>query len=154
MTFDYYNLPYGGQLLLWTSRLFLYGSCKSKPNKYELIDMAYLKSGIKNGNSLIGPIMELLKESENFSLQRMCVRKLNHSEVMLTNCVESFKTKFTSNRYYIKAWDQEKNKLIFINKFEKLSSAYKKANLNTSHHLNGGIFIEKLLFNKLSNTVH
>ena len=154
MILDYYNLPYGGQLLLWTSRLFLYGSCKSNPNKYDLIDMAYLKSGIKNGSSLISPIMELLKDSERFSLQRMCVRKLNQSEVMFTNCVESFKTKFSSNRYYIKAWDQEKNKQIFINNFEKLSSAYKKANLNTSHHLNGGIFIEKLLFHNLSNTVH
>ena len=37
MTLKYYELPFGAQLLLWTSRMSVNGSCRTNPNKYELV---------------------------------------------------------------------------------------------------------------------
>ena len=47
MNLDYYDLPFGAQLLLWTSRVVINTSCRSSPNKYELVDKAYKKVGLK-----------------------------------------------------------------------------------------------------------
>ena len=38
MSIDYYKMPFGAQLLLWTSRIILYGNCRISPNKYEIVN--------------------------------------------------------------------------------------------------------------------
>ena len=93
MTFDYYNLPFGAQLLLWTSRVSYNGSCGTKPNKYELINMAYTKVGIDKGALLLLKLLSTLKKVDSFKLQFICSRYLNDNEINLINCIEVHKKK-------------------------------------------------------------
>ena len=44
MYIDYYNLPFGAQLLLWTSRIALLANCRASPNKYEVINIAFKRA--------------------------------------------------------------------------------------------------------------
>ena len=56
MNLKYHELPFGAQLLLWTSRLVFHGSCRTKPNKYDLVDIAYKKVGIHDGGCATLPV--------------------------------------------------------------------------------------------------
>ena len=53
MNLDYYDLPFGAQLLLWTSRIVINANCRNFPNKYELVDKAYKKVGSEEGLFLL-----------------------------------------------------------------------------------------------------
>ena len=66
MNLDYYDLPFGAQLLLWTSRVIINTSCRSSPNKYELIDKAYKKVGLEKGRFLLKDFLVHLRKNKNF----------------------------------------------------------------------------------------
>ena len=52
MNLDYYDLPFGAQLLLWTSRVVINTSCGSSHNKYELVNNSYHKDYIEPKSQL------------------------------------------------------------------------------------------------------
>tara|TARA_B110000444_G_C18596424_1_gene480926 strand:+ start:296 stop:760 length:465 start_codon:yes stop_codon:yes gene_type:complete len=132
MNFLYYNLPFGAQLLLWTSRLAFYGSCRTSPNKYELIDVAYKKAGMNNGSILLKKFLSSLKDKESFKLQPMCEKYLIKSEIDLINCIQEHRKIDIDNKYFIKIWQLEKNIKAFTVDSINLATALKKANLNTN----------------------
>ena len=132
MLIDYFKIPFGGQLLIWTSRISLYGSCRTKPNKYDFVNKAFEKVGIYNGSSLLKPFLSLLKNKENFKIQPMCKRYLIDPEIDLIQCVDAFKYKELNKKYFINLWslDQELDEFMFFG--SNLGESFKKANLNTS----------------------
>ena len=132
MITDYYKIPFGGQLLIWSSRVALYGFCSAKPNKYDIINTAYSKVGIKNGSLLLKPFIRILKNKKNFKVQPLCKRYLNETEIKLINCIEYNKFYSNKNDYFIREWklDDEKDKFEFYAK--KIASNFKIANLNTN----------------------
>ena len=139
MIFDYYNLPFGAQLLLWTSRIALHGSCRSNPNKYQLINMAYSKVGIQNGDILLKQFISTVKNGNAFMLQPTCTRNLSGNEIDLINCIQEHKKNQINNDYYIRKWGLENNKKLFTLYSKNLAIAYKNNNLiidlkfNTNH---------------------
>ena len=76
MNIDYYNLPFGAQILLWTSRIIVNSSCRSFPNKYELVNMAYKKVGLEEGLFLLKDLLVHLRKNKDFKLQSICSRYL------------------------------------------------------------------------------
>ena len=132
MITDYYKIPFGGQLLVWSSRVALYGSCSANPNKYDIINTAYSKVGIKNGSLLLKPFIRILKNKKNFKVQPLCKRYLNETEIKLINCIEHNKFYSNKNDYFIREWKlaDEKDKFEFYAK--KIASNFKIANLNTN----------------------
>ena len=66
MITDYYSIPFGGQLLIWSSRLAFYGSCRTTPNKYDINNIAYSKVGIQKGSLLLKPFIGILKNKNQF----------------------------------------------------------------------------------------
>ena len=66
MKLKYHDLPFGAQLLLWTSRVFYHGSCRTKPSKYDLVDLAYSKVGINNGSELLKKYSKKAPELKKF----------------------------------------------------------------------------------------
>ena len=132
MQLDYFKLPFGGQLLLWTSRIFIFGSCRTKPNKYDLIDIAYEKVGIKKGHLLLKPFLSILKDRKSFKIQHLNKRFLVDTEIDLINCIELYKkTNFMKNPY-IKLWNLEPDVVRFSLHAKNIASAYRKANLVTN----------------------
>ena len=132
MITDYYKIPFGGQLLVWSSRVALYGSCSANPNKYDIINTAYSKVGIKNGSLLLKPFIRILKNKKNFKVQPLCKRYLNETEIKLINCIEYNKFYSNKNDCFIREWklDEEKEKFEFYAK--KIAGNFKIANLNTN----------------------
>ncbi len=145
MSYDYFNLPFGGQLLVWTSRMLVYGSCRSKPNKYALIDLAFDKVGISEGSMLLKPLVKLLREKNNFKIQPMCERILIEDEVNLINCIEDFQYNANQKNEFIKIWNLEESRESFLLYATKLAKAFKDANLNTNLNFN------EVRFNKFKN---
>lgn len=131
MHIDYFQLPFGSQLLIWTSRVYFHGSCRTKPNKYDIIDLAFEKVGIFNGSKLLKPLLSLLKNKENFHMQLLHARNLNNSEIDFINCVDYFKYKEIDNYKYIKLWNLGKEGALFSIYMKRLSLAFKKVNLAT-----------------------
>ena len=131
MIFDYYNLPFGAQLLLWTSRIAFHGSCRTKPNKYDLINIAYKKVGIENGSILLKEFLFPLRNSKAFKLQPICNRALIEDEINLINCIQEHKKTKIDNNYYIELWGLHNNKKLFTSKSINLANAFKKINLDT-----------------------
>ncbi|MBJ57373.1 MAG: hypothetical protein CMP24_03925 [Rickettsiales bacterium] len=132
MQLDYFKLPYGGQLLLWTSRILIYGSCRTKPNKYDLINMAYEKVGINKGNLLLKPFLNLLKNKKSFKIQHLNKRILIDSEIDLINCIEFYKKSNFIKNPYIELWDLRSDIATFSSCARNLALAYKKADLVTN----------------------
>ena len=138
MKIDYYKMPFGAQLLLWTSRIIFYGNCRISPNKYEIVNIAFEKVGIKKGSLLLKPFLYMIKEKGHFKLQRSCVRYLNEQEINLINCIEDYKSSFLGNDCYINLWNLENEKELFNSHATKLACSFKDANLDTnlnSRHL-------------------
>ena len=131
MSLDYYNLPFGAQLLLWTSRVVINTSCRSTPNKYELVDTAYKKVGLKEGHFLLKDFLVHLRKNKNFKLQSICSRYLISNEVNLINCVEDNKHSNFNNDYYLKIWSINNNISEFCTAARKLSISFKHLKLNT-----------------------
>ena len=135
MNFKYHNLPFGAQLLLWTSRLAVNGSCRSNPNKYVLIDIAYKKVGINNGCELLKKYLSFLKAEKKINLQPICSQHLINSEISLIDCIEEHKKDYINNEYFIKIWQLDNTVKLFTDSAKNLAMAYKKANLDTNLEL-------------------
>ena len=132
MNLDYYDLPFGAQLLLWTSRVIINTSCRSSPNKYDLVDTAYKKVGLEKGLFLLKDFLVHLRNNKNFKLQSICSRYLISNEINLINCVEDNKYSNFDNAYYLKIWSINNNVSEFSKAVQKLASSFKHLNLNTN----------------------
>ena len=131
MSLDYYDLPFGAQLLLWTSRVVINTSCRSTPNKYDLVNTAYKKVGLKEGHFLLKDFLVHLRKNKNFILQSICSRYLISNEINLINCVEDNKYSNFNNDYYLKLWSINNNIAEFCTAARKLSISFKHLKLNT-----------------------
>ena len=154
MKLDYYDLPFGAQILLWTSRVLINGSCRSVPNKYELVDLAYKKIGIVTGLILLKDFLYLIKSEDSFTLQSICERELIDNEINLINCIENNKYNDSNNHYYVKFWNISDKLSEFSKAAGKISKEFNKFNLNTNINT---ISTENLINrNKLliNNTLH
>ena len=132
MITDYYKIPFGGQLLIWSSRIVFYRSCRATPNKYDIINTAYAKVGIQNGSLLLKPFIGILKNKNKFRVQPFCKRYLNETEINLIDCIESNKGYSNNNDYFIREWklDDEQAKFVFYAR--KIASNFKIADLDTN----------------------
>ncbi len=131
MNLDYFALPFGAQLLLWTSRIAINASCRNFPNKYELVDKAYKKVGLKEGLILLKDLLAHLRKNKRFKLQSICSRELIPNEINLINCVEENKNHKFDNTYYVKLWSIKNNIPEFSEAVQKLSFSFKHLELNT-----------------------
>ena len=131
MNIDYYNLPFGAQLLLWTSRVIINTSCRSSINKYELVNTAYKKVGLEEGHFLLKDFLVHLRKNKNFKLQSICSRYLISNEINLINCIEDNKYSNFDNTYYLKIWSID-NISEFCKAAQKISISFKHLNLNTN----------------------
>ena len=131
MNINYFNLPFGAQLLLWTSRVMLNGSCRTFPNKYQLVNTAFNKVGITDGDAILKDFLVILKEKKTFNLQNVNVQTLNNTEVNIINCIEDYKKEDFNSNYYLEIWDLRGIKSDFISAAKKLASAFKNSNLET-----------------------
>ncbi len=154
MDYKYYDLPFGAQLLLWTSRIFYNGSCRTTPNKYEIIDLAYKKVGIHNGSKLLKGLLNILKNIDKFKIQKICNQCLTESEINLICCIEEHKNENINNSYYIDLWKLGAKRELFTYNAVNLANQFKKVNLNTDifFKYNRKIKIENL--NTINNTLH
>ena len=132
MQLNYYDLPFGAQLLLWTSRMLINGSCRSFPNKFQLVNIAYTKVGIVHGDSVLKRFLYMIKDKNDFNIQNNASLNLNTTEINIINCIEDYKKeKFTSN-YYLKIWKIHDNQMNFINAAKDLAFLYEKFDLDTN----------------------
>ena len=131
MNLDYYELPFGAQLLLWTSRVVINASCRRTPNKYELVNTAYKKVGLEEGHFLLKDFLVHLRKNKNFKLQSICSRYLISNEINLINCIEDNKYSNFDNTYYLKIWSID-NISEFCKAAQKISISFKHLNLNTN----------------------
>ena len=145
MKLDYYDLPFGAQILLWTSRIVVNTSCRSFPNKYELVDTAYKKVGLDEGLFLLKDLLVHLRKNKDFKLQSICSRYLISNEINLINCVEDNKHSNFDNAYYLKIWSINNNISKFCEAVQKLSISFKHLKLNTDISL---IINNKITSNK------
>ena len=154
MNLDYYDLPFGAQLLLWTSRVVVNTSCRSSHNKYELVNMAYKKVGLKEGHFLLKDFLVHLRKNKNFKLQSICSRYLISNEINLINCVENNKYSNFNNAYYLKIWSINNNISEFCTAARKLSISFKHLKLNTDISLiiNNKVIPDKYNFRNI--TIH
>ena len=115
MNYDYYKLPFGGQLLLWTSRVAFHGSCQVSPNKYQIIGMAFHKVGIYNGCNLLKSFLNPLTNNPLFEIQSICKPTVTDNEINLINCLHEHTQSKINNSFYIKLWSLEKTVKIPVN---------------------------------------
>ena len=132
MSLKYHDLPFGAQLLLWTSRVFFHGSCRTKPSKYDLVDIAFSKVGINDGPILLKKYLYILRIENKLHLQPICIQNLTESEINLIDCIEDHKTSNFNNNFYIKLWGLDSISESFTKSASNLALAFKKANLDTN----------------------
>ena len=132
MDLKYHDLPFGAQLLLWTSRVFIHGSCRTRPSKYDLVDIAFCKVGIDNGATLLQQYLYLLRIESKLQLQPICIQNLSDQEIILINCIEEHKKNNFDNDYYIRFWSLHNSEKLFTESAKNLALAFKKANLDTN----------------------
>ena len=154
MNIDYYKIPFGAQLLIWTTRIAFYGSCRTTPNKYEIIDIAYEKVGIKQGSFLLKTFLEIIKKKKNFKIQPFCKRYLNETEINLINCIEVNKNQSKNNEFFVKEWDLVDQKKEFGIYAKKLAKKFREANLNTNVYKNNDYLESFNKSNKNFRTLH
>ena len=107
------NLPFGAQLLLWTSRVAINTSCRSSPNKYELVDTAYKKVGLKEGHFLLKDFLVHFEKIKILNYNQFVLGYLISNEINLINCVEDNKYSNFDNAYYLKIWSINNNISVF-----------------------------------------
>lgn len=149
---DYYNLPFGAQLLLWTTRIAFHGSCNTNLNKYELIKLAYSKVAIYNGSSLLKSFLLPLIKNPLLKIQPICKQNLTDCELNIINCVEEHKKKNFNNDYFIKLWSLEYIKDTFTINCKNLAYAFSNANLITDLQKKG--ITNRTITNYTSYTIH
>ena len=152
MSYSYYKLPFGAQLLIWTTRVTIHGSCRTVPNKYELIEMAYKKVGIRNGNILLKNFLTPLSKNPLFNIQPLCKSNLTNSEFNLIKCIHEHKKKDFDNNYFIELWSLENYKDTFTLNCKNLANAFTKAYLVTD--LQAEVFKKRITQNFTFNTIH
>ena len=153
MDINYFNLPFGAQLLLWTSRIMINGSCRTFPNKYQLVNIAYSKVGIVDGENALKEFLFLLKNNKSFNLQSTNIQTLNSTEINIINCIDDYKKENFYSNHYLKIWNLKDKENDFIIAAKKLAFAFKNSNLDTditTIFLNGNMsskesFISKTL---------
>ena len=148
---NYYKLPFGAQLLLWTSRIAFHGSCRASPNKYELIGMAYNKVGINNGCILLKNFLFPLHNNSAFRIQTLCKTDLIRSEIDLINCVHEHTKKFINNKYYIDLWSLDNSVKEFTKRCKDLANAFNNANLVTN--IQPEVFKQNTSYDLINNTL-
>ena len=131
-----------------------HGSCRTQPNKFQLIDMAYQKIGIENGSILLKQFLFPLIGNPSFKLQQLCKPSLIESEINIINCLQDHKNDYVNNKYYINLWNLENNKEAFTRHCKNLAKAFKSANLDTSLHSNTYKEDNIHTFNSISKTLH
>ena len=154
MSLKYHDLPFGAQLLLWTSRVFFHGSCRTKPSKYDLVDLAYSKVGINNGSELLKKYLYLLRIESKFQLQPICVQDLTEAEIKLIDCIEVHKKNNFNNNYYITLWKLDNYAELFTESARNLAIAFKKANLDTDLNYFRETINKKVVSNYFYKTLH
>ena len=154
MLIKYHSLPFGAQLLLWTSRIFFNGSCRTNPNKYEIIDIAYKKVGIDKGGVLLNRLLALLKNEKVFEIQTICMQYLNESEKNLIDCIEEHKKKEINNNYFIKIWKLDRERELFTYSAKSVAFAFKKANLITDINFQYKTEIQTNILYEANKTLH
>lgn len=152
MNLDYYDLPFGAQLLLWTSRIIVNASCRTFPNKYKLVDIAYKKVGLEEGLSLLKELLLYLRNNKKFKLQQICTSKLILNEIEFINCIEDNKSSNFNNYYYFKLWALNNNKVEFYEAAKRLSKSFKVLNLDTNLRpvKDKNLFQNKKIINKIT----
>ena len=129
------------------------GSCRTSPNKYELVDMAFKKAGIVNGKNLLQEFLSFVRNKKVFKLQSICEYSLIVNEIDLINCMENNKKNNFNNKYFIDIWSITDNKNAFNLAAKALALAFENNNLNTN--LNSLIFTKKEdKANFINNTLH
>ena len=154
MQIKYHDLPFGAQLLLWTSRLSINGSCRTNPNKYDLINLAYEKVGIQKGSILLNNFLFFLKKMKILNLQPICSQCLTQIEINLICCINEHMKENINNEYFIKIWCLDNVEEHFTNSAINLAIAFKKANLNTNIDLQNKSFVHEDSLYVLNNTLH
>lgn len=151
MNINYFNLPFGAQLLLWTSRVLINGCCRTIPNKYQLVDMAYSKVGIYDGADLHKNFLFNLKGRKTFYLQQINCQTINKTELNLINCIEAYKSEKFYDDHYLEIWNLKDKQSKFILAAQDLAFKYKAFNLNTdlnSNYLNRNVINKEKFFSK------
>ena len=129
MSLKYHDLPFGAQLLLWTSRVFFHGSCRTKPSKYDLVDIAFSKVGIDKGPVLLKKFLYILKFENKVHLQPICIQDITESEINLIDCIEDHKKNNFNNNSNLSL--EEAYKILNLDKNKKLTKDdVKKAHAN------------------------
>ena len=130
MSFYYHQLPFGAQILLWTSRIMINGSCRCWPNKYQIVETAYKKVGVNNGVDLLKDFLQFLKKKDYFIIQNISAQNLLESEINLITCIEQNINVNFNNSYYIQIWNLENTIESFALSAHNLALAFQKSNLN------------------------
>ena len=154
MNINYFNLPFGAQLLLWTSRVLINGCCRTTPNKYQLVYMAYSKVGIYDGAYLLKNFLAILKGRKTFNLQKINCQKVNKTELNLINCIEDYKSEKFYDDHYLEIWNLKDKQNMFIRAAQDLAFIYKTFNLNTDLNT---LYLNRNVVNKekfMSKTLH
>lgn len=154
MQLSYYDLPFGAQLLLWTSRMLINGSCRSFPNKFQLVNIAYTKVGIVHGDSVLKRFLYMIKDKNDFNIQNNASLNLNTTEINIINCIEDYKKEKFNSNYYLKIWKIHDNQMNFINAAKGLAFLYEKFDLDTNL---GSIYSNRATYKEeefISKTLH
>ena len=154
MQLSYYDLPFGAQLLLWTSRMLINGSCRSFPNKFQLVKIAYTKVGIVYGDSVLKRFLYMIKDKNDFNIQNNASLNLNTTEINIINCIEDYKKEKFNSNYYLKIWKIHDNQMNFINAAKGLAFLYEKFDLDTNL---GSIYSNRATYKEeefISKTLH
>ena len=154
MSFKYHKLPFGAQLLLWTSRVYMHGSCRSNPNKYQLVDIAYSKAGVDNGCYLLNKFLNILKLTGLLDLQSICTQNLTQCEINLIRCIEEHKKEYINNEYFIKVWNLNDSADTFSHIARSLALAFKNAGLCTNISFETDIQKTNHITEEISKTLH
>ncbi len=154
MSFKYHELPFGAQLLFWTSRVYIHGSCRSNPNKYQLVDLAYKKAGVDNGCYLLNEFLNILKLTGFLDLQSICSQNLTECEINLIRCIEEHKKEYINNKYFIKVWNLDDAADSFSHIAKSLALALKNAGLCTNIGFETDIQKRNPITKEISKTLH
>ena len=154
MSFKYHELPFGAQLLLRTSRVYIHGSCRPNPNKYQLVDLAYKKAGADNGCYLLNEFLNILKLTGFLDLQSICSQNLTECEINLIRCIEEHKKEYFNNKYFIKVWNLDGSADSFSYIAKSLALALKNAGLCTNIGFETDIQKRNPITKEISKTLH
>ncbi len=142
----YFDLPYSGQLLIWTSRIYVNECIYYNRNIEDIIIRAYNRLNINNGYIKLANLLSILLDNHLLKMNDINDKLLNYDEYLLSECLEDFKfsndcfDKYSSwkienyfNQFKLAANEliREFDKNILTTSFKLNSQVYKKCMLNT-----------------------